>query len=673
MRITSVKTRLLLILLPFFILSFAVLSGIGYYLSQQSLSKSVNGMAMAVGSDYANRIQARMTENILQLEDIANIPVIRAASDRDQIVAILADSRRRYGKFSQMNFIWPDGNSIRADGSMVNLASREQFKKVTETKKPVVSHALVDLQRGEMSVVFAAPVFDNGQMTGLVSGTYSVANLAELAKEVKFKESGYSFVCDDEGLVVMDSSNPELAGKLSLTKKQIDPALKLADRELDDRLMGLVSAGLEKPVLGRYKFGGVERIGIFTPVVLAGQKWVMVVTVPEAEATEETTTLGRVMMAVSLLFIMLGSLFVMIISKRFAKPIGILRDDCLLLAGGDFREKEAQIHSEDEIGQLARGFRQMRSQLRALVVKVQSQAEQVAAASEELTASAEQSSQAANQVAASISGVAAGANDQLAAADDTSAVVQQMTVNMQQVAVNTQGAAAQSAQAADKAKDGGRAVEKAVAQMGNIEESVNASAKVVEQLGERSKEIGQIVDTIAGIAGQTNLLALNAAIEAARAGEQGRGFAVVAEEVRKLAEQSQEAAKKIAELIGEIQEDTGKAVIAMNDGTREVKTGAEVVNAAGASFKEITDLVAAVSDQVRDVSATIQQMATGSQHIIDRVKRIDELSKKSAGESQSVSAATQEQLASMEEVANSSEALAKLAQELQAAVSSFRV
>lgn len=151
-------------------------------------------------------------------------------------------------------------------------------------------------------------------------------------------------------------------------------------------------------------------------------------------------------------------------------------------------------------------------------------------------------------------------------------------------------------------------------------------------MGERSKEIGQIVDTISGIAGQTNLLALNAAIEAARAGEQGRGFAVVAEEVRKLAEQSQEAAKKIAELIGEIQGDTDKAVIAMNEGTREVKTGAEVVNVAGAAFREIAEMVTQVSGQVKEISAALQQMASGSRQVASSVKKIDELSRASVGE-----------------------------------------
>ncbi|MBU2703846.1 methyl-accepting chemotaxis protein [Sporomusaceae bacterium BoRhaA] len=359
-------------------------------------------------------------------------------------------------------------------------------------------------------------------------------------------------------------------------------------------------------------------------------------------------------------------------ARRISRPVNELAVVARKVAAGDLTE-QVKIDSQDEIGQLAAAFNTMVLQLKDLIKHVTVNAEQVAASSEELTANAEQSAQATNQVALSITDVAAGANEQMEAASEASNVVETMSAGIQQIAANANQVAAQSANAADKAKNGGKEVEMAVKQMSQIEDTVNSSAQVVAKLGERSKEIGQIVDTISGIAGQTNLLALNAAIEAARAGEQGKGFAVVAEEVRKLAEQSQEAAKKIAELIGDIQGDTDKAVIAMNEGTQEVKTGAEVVNAAGIAFKEIMEVIDQVSDQVKEISAAIQQMATGSQQIVGSVKKIDDLSKKSAGESQSVSAATEEQLASMEEIATASQTLAQLAQELQTAVTKFRV
>ncbi|MEN6411313.1 MAG: methyl-accepting chemotaxis protein [Veillonellales bacterium] len=361
--------------------------------------------------------------------------------------------------------------------------------------------------------------------------------------------------------------------------------------------------------------------------------------------------------------------------SSLAKPFLVMVGRIKTMADGDYSHdiEQSLMKRNDEIGDVAKAFDVLTKNMRNVIRNITQATEQLSASSEELTASAEQSAQASNQVATSINDVANGANKQLAAANEASAVVEQMSAGIQHVAANSSQVAEQSIQTADKAKEGGNSVEKAVEQMGHIESTVNTSADVVAKLGERSKEIGQIVDTISGIAGQTNLLALNAAIEAARAGEQGRGFAVVAEEVRKLAEQSQEAAKKIAELIGEIQEDTDKAVIAMNNGTREVKTGAEVVNAIGTAFGEIVELVSQVSSQVSETSTAIQQMASGSKQIVESVREIDSLSKTSAGEAQSVSAATEEQLASMEEIASSSEALSKLAQELQAAVAKFRV
>jgi methyl-accepting chemotaxis protein len=147
----------------------------------------------------------------------------------------------------------------------------------------------------------------------------------------------------------------------------------------------------------------------------------------------------------------------------------------------------------------------------------------------------------------------------------------------------------------------------------------------------------------------------------------------VAEEVRKLAEQSQDAAKQIAKLIGEIREDTDKAVAAMNEGTHEVKVGTEVVTTAGHAFGGITILVTEVSNQVQAISVAIRQMASNSQQIVSAVKEIDGLSKNVAGETQTVSVTIEEQSVSMEEIASFSQSLAKLAQDLQEAVSTFRI
>jgi len=384
-------------------------------------------------------------------------------------------------------------------------------------------------------------------------------------------------------------------------------------------------------------------------------------------------TATQITIGILLSFIVILGLSGFYITRIITKPLHAMVSFCGELSAGDFRDKPRTFLRKDEFGQLADSLVDMKNNLRTLMKHIGNSAEQLAASSEELTASADQSAQAANQVAGSITEVATGAEQQLGVANDTSVVVQQMSESIQQIAVNANEVAKQTAQAADKANEGNKSVSKAVNQMANIEQTVTSSAQVVGQLGERSKEIGQIVDTISGIAGQTNLLALNAAIEAARAGEQGRGFAVVAEEVRKLAEQSQDAAKQIATLISEIQSDTDKAVIAMHNGTREVKLGAEVVNASGVAFQEIVAMISKGSSQSKEISAAIEHIAAGSQQIVGSVKQINELSRNASAEAQTVSAATEEQSASMEEIASSSQALSRLAMDLQESVGKFRV
>ena len=391
----------------------------------------------------------------------------------------------------------------------------------------------------------------------------------------------------------------------------------------------------------------------------------------ESSAAEDHA--GLVLALLAVLVLALLTVLGLAVVKGITTPLQAMVKACEDLASGDFRDKPRQILQKDELGQLAAALYAARSNLQKAFRQVTESAEQVAASAQQLTASAEQSATAITQVAESVSNVAAGAEKQLYTVDESSVIVEAMGTSLQNTIEHANHSVENSRQATEQAGAGSIAVEKAVEQMAHIEKTVNNSAAVVGKLGERSKEIGQIVDAISGIAGQTNLLALNAAIEAARAGEQGRGFAVVAEEVRKLAEQSQEAAKQIAGLIKEIQGDTEQAVLAMDQGTRDVKVGTQVVDDAGQTFTQIRQLVEDMSEQGQAIFNSIQEIEAGNQMIVSSVKDIDEISKQAVEETQTVSAATQEQSASMQEIASSSQSLAHMAQELQAAVNQFKI
>ncbi|MCE5286997.1 MAG: methyl-accepting chemotaxis protein [Pelosinus sp.] len=365
----------------------------------------------------------------------------------------------------------------------------------------------------------------------------------------------------------------------------------------------------------------------------------------------------------------LGGLICRIISRNLKLVVAGIQE----VAGGNLAAEKLAIDTKDETGQVADALTKMVQTLQQVMHKVHSSVEHLVATSDALKTGAEQTADASTQVATSIAGVASGAESQVEVIQKTSQTIEQMSAGIEEIAAHAANVSQATGKTAQTAVSGGQAVQEAVHQIASAETVVTHSAQVVARLGERSKEIGQIVDTISGIAGQTNLLALNAAIEAARAGEQGKGFAVVADEVRKLAEQSESAAKQIADLIAQIQAETDNAVTVMNKGTAEVHKGAEVVNIAGKSFNDILSMIEEVTKQVNDITGAIDTMAAGSQQVVTDVRAVSELSQTASSHTQSVAAAIEEQSATMEEAASLSNGLAKMAEDLREEIAVFKL
>ena len=241
------------------------------------------------------------------------------------------------------------------------------------------------------------------------------------------------------------------------------------------------------------------------------------------------------------------------------------------------------------------------------------------------------------------------------------------------MAENAQIVTTSAMTATSKAEEGEAQVEKAINQISIVSDTVNSTAHIIEGLGVKSQEIGQMVDLITNIADQTNLLALNAAIEAARAGEQGRGFAVVAEEVRKLAEESGEAAKQIAGLVKEVQHEANSAVVAMQNGTREVAMGTQVVGDAGKSFEHIIVAINAVNQQIQEVSAASQEMAAGAETAMHAIEQTANDAQKNASVANNISSLAAEQLAGLQETGASIDRLTVVVEDLKKAVAYFTV
>lgn len=331
------------------------------------------------------------------------------------------------------------------------------------------------------------------------------------------------------------------------------------------------------------------------------------------------------------------------------------------------------INRRDELGQLNRRFNEMVASLREIISGVQQHAQLATEQANELANNVEQSSKALVEISIHIGQVASGAKTQEQVAVESSRAMEEVAAGIHRVAESSSFMADASEGMSQGAFQGNEFIEKVIHQMNRIDKSVSESSASVTSLSDRSQEIVHIVDVITGIASQTNLLALNAAIEAARAGEQGKGFAVVASEVRKLAEQSQQAAVKIGTLIEEIHREISHTVDAMNNGTVYVKEGMQLAAETGEKFLAIFASTKHVSDLIQDVSAVAEEMSAGSEEVASSVQELSQIAKNSTLVSTDVASASDKQLISMQDIDKAAVTLNDMSKQLQALISRFRL
>jgi len=359
-------------------------------------------------------------------------------------------------------------------------------------------------------------------------------------------------------------------------------------------------------------------------------------------------------------------------TRRIQKRLQIITQAMEEAGQGDFT-KTLALTSGDEIGQLTKSYNDMKSNLAEIIGQVRFASEQVAVSSDKLNASAHETTIQINQVTQSINEMAMGAEESVKGARDSAIAMQELVLGVQKIAEFSSIVTNESIQAANESERGNESVQKAVQQMDSIEKSVNDSALLTKQLGSRTQIIGQIAELITSISSQINLLSLNATIEAARAGEHGRGFAVVANEVRKLAEKSAQSAYEINELLKKIEEDTLQSASAMERVIIEVKAGKEIVHESGRTFQSILHAIQHVANKMEEISAITEEISSSSESIALTVDKTAHISEESYFSTQNIVAVSQEQLASMDMISSSANALKNMARELERLIYKFKI
>lgn len=660
----GIKQRFM-VMIGLVVLLLAAVSGIGYYMAQSILSDSVKSQLTAIVKDQGSQLDTWIESKAAILDGVGNalskqsaevsttkqtLPYLGAIAGDKEILDLTSGS--------------DSGNSFSyLDGDITNdfdARTRDWYKDAKNTGSSLFTEAYVSSggsSDGKIVISYAVPLkADSGKTIGALCEDIDLSVLENVVKKVNYEGQGTGIIIDKKGQIIASSGEEKV---MSLIHD---------DKELTSHY----DAMLAQPT-GYFEISRGGETEMFAYTTLERPGWIVGLFVPKDYVFASLTKLKIVYTVLCLLGLILITIGGAIFAKQITSVVVRLKNHAVELSQGNLAVADLEVTSNDEFGDLTNSFNTMKAHLHALIKQMSSVSEQVAAASEELTAGAHQSAEASTNVAETITKIAEGMQNQNNSIDEAKKEVDAVFTEMQAMTDNTKLIADTSNDTAIAAKTGEQLMNNAMQKMEHIESSVMSSADTVRILGENSKEIGAIVETIVAIADQTNLLALNAAIEAARAGEAGKGFAVVAEEVRKLAAESQTSAEKIKEKISSIQVDTNQAVIAMQEGTVEVQAGTEAINEVGRQFKDIMQKVSDIKTQIDAFHAASSRITNGAERIVGAVDSIDEVSRETASHTETISAAAEEQSASSTEIASSSDSLAKMASELQNATNKFKL
>ena len=359
---------------------------------------------------------------------------------------------------------------------------------------------------------------------------------------------------------------------------------------------------------------------------------------------EQATATRSLQLTVTLLALLIGSLSAVLITRQITGPLNATRLTLQRIADGDLTHQE-QITRRDEFGELQLGVQRMATSLRELIGRIHDSVTQIASAAEELSAVTEQTR--------------VGINSQKEETDQVATAMQEMSATVHDVARNAEQASLAATSANGEARNGDEVVNQAISQIERLADEVTRSTEAMEMLKQESSKIGTVMDVIKAVADQTNLLALNAAIEAARAGEAGRGFAVVADEVRSLAQHTQQSTEEIEALVAAVHSGTQQVASRLQSSHALAGSSVELTRTAGAALGSITNSVANIQSMNQQIAAAAEQQSAVAEEISRSVVNVRDVAEQSATGS--------------DQTATSSIELARLGNELQVLVSRFRV
>lgn len=633
------KARLTTMIVSLVVGSVVLVASIVYISYKDSATENtVDSLDYAAG----NASDTFMTWLETRQDEIRFASTLKVMRDLDtnRLSSALSSIANANGFYDSIYVVTPDGVGLAgvsyADGEATpippskaanfKVADRAWFKNAIVGNE-VFSAPLVSRSTGNFISNVVIPIRVDGQVIAVLRAAVLLENITKQVQGLN--------ITGDPDIFLLDANN-----------KLITPSRSYADNSKALNTYAAKQLKEKKSGTERYQnAANTEVIGSYNYLALLG--WGLVIEQPVSLALASVQEMLYTVLLVSLVIIVVSVVLSFRLTNGVIKMLGgdpaYATEVVKVIASGNLTQA-TQVSAEHR-NSLLGAIVQMQERLRSIIGDISSYAEEVAAASTELSQISEHASD----------GIAA-QNTQL---DSAASAVNEMSSTAAEIARNAQEGANTANQASDEAGKGHVSVRATIDSVHALDQEIQNTSVIIDELKSDSDQIGHVLTVIQNIAEQTNLLALNAAIEAARAGETGRGFAVVADEVRTLASRTQDSTKEIQTVVQQLQGNSERTVNAISQSRSKAEVSRARANEAGASLEQITAAATAINDMVHQIATATEEQTVATQEITQNLQTVADVANRT-GEN-------------VQQSAVASDALAKLAENLQSLVRQFRL
>lgn len=661
----GLQTKLISVFALIIVVSLSVLGFISYYTMTETLKVNLRENSNSINREISEEISAYLSKYELVVNYLAEDANVKNSSNEESVQWMLKtfETFAKQDK-SLMNVymgtedgkfhIYPE-QSLPAD---YDPRTRPWYQGAVKNNSFMWTDPYVDASTGTLVLSAAKPAYDqNGKLIGVVAVDMSLETLSQKISAIKVGKTGYVYVVDNQNKTMIHPNKELISQEIPV------PALAEALAKEKEGSLNYILEDKEKKTKD-------DKFTTFLTIPQIG--WKVGSTLSMTEIDEDVAKVLGNIGVVGVISLLLAVVMSFVFARSVTKHINVLVKALERIKHGDL-STEIKINSKDEIGALAVYFKETLGGLSGLIRNLQMVSSELSFSAESLASTAEQTSASADEVAKTVDDIAKGAQDQAGDAEQGAMKAKELSNKFGTLNQNTQDMLTSAQKVMDANVNGFKTLDDLKKKTAKNDEANQRIESVINELNEKTKHIGTILDAISAISVQTNLLALNASIEAARAGEHGRGFAVVAEEIRKLAEESAKAADEVREIVTNIQNDSQKTVVSMAEMKGISKEQTMAVEDVNVSFETIRSAIDEISTKIDRISTSVDLLNVDKDSIVESIENISAVSEETAAASEEVTASMEQQTIAVEEVARAAEKLNSIAVELNSEISKFKV